>query len=255
MKPFIQKLANLCEIILLPGGLRLKIKHPRFHWRDYRMCLRLRSSGVNPACIFDVGANEGQFGIGALAAFPDASLRCYEPGKDAFSRLQATIGGQKNVSIVNAALGAEVGRSLLHVTTSDQSSSLLPLHENHRLAYPEIKEASQEEVEISTLEKEVSLVGLIEPALLKIDTQGFEMKVMAGAGRLLSRFRWILIETSTRPMYEGEALFEEATNWLKDRGFQFRGPMEIHFSPSGEACQFDALYERVGTDTESKLMS
>ena len=243
MKSIIQKVANLCEIILLPGGWDLKLKHRRFNWRDYRMCLRLRASGVTPASIFDVGANEGQFAIGARATFPDAARYCYEPGQSAFSRLQAALGGRDRIVLANRALGAEAGRSFLRVTTADQSSSLLPLHENHLRAYPGVREAAREEVDVSTLENELSRLNPTGPALLKIDTQGFEMQVLAGAGAAVSRFRWIVLEASTRPMYQGEVLFDEMTAWLNGRGFAFRGPIELNFTPSGEACQFDALYE------------
>ena len=241
-----EKLHNLSAILLLPGGLRLKIRHGNFHWRDYRMCLRLRASGVDPRCIFDIGANEGQFAIGASAAFPEARIFSYEPGSAAFARLTAALGTNPNVELTQEAVGREEGEASLHVTTADQSSSLLELHRNHLEAYPEVRALRKETVQVTTLENEFRRISHEEPILLKIDTQGFEFQVLQGAGEAIQRIRWIIFETATRPMYQDEVLFDDVSAWLKQRGFVFRGPVELHVDTAGRPCQFDALFERVG---------
>ncbi|PTX97145.1 hypothetical protein DB345_08195 [Spartobacteria bacterium LR76] len=244
MRSLLHKVANLCEILLLPGGLAQKIKHRDFHWKDYRMCLRLRGSGVKPSTIFDIGANRGQFAIGATGLFPEADVHCFEPGSVAFSKLKAEFQDNPRVKVHKIALGRSPGVTTLRVTSQDQSSSILPLHENHRVAYPEIVESRSEEVEVSTLTKEWEKLQPASPVLLKIDTQGFEMAVLEGAEDVLQKIQWVILETCTRPMYEGEALFGEINEWLSRRGFFFRGPVEIHFSGENQLCQFDALFER-----------
>ncbi len=250
-KKLIEKLRNLTEILLLPDGLRLKLQHRNFHWRDYRLCLRLRASGVAPRSIFDVGANEGQFAIGALATFPAATIWSYEPGAGAFARLGAVLGNHPRMRLARKALGREEGEATLHVTTADQSSSLLELHANHLEAYPEVRELRQETVQVSTLKNEIERILPPEPVLLKIDTQGFEMQVLQGAGEALGRIRWIVLETATRPMYRDETLFSDISRWLGDRGFVFRGPLELHVNPAGRPCQFDVLFERDGGELQT----
>jgi len=240
----VEKLRNFAEILLLPGGLRLKLRHKNFHWRDYRLCLRLKAIGVDPRCIFDVGANEGQFAIGALATFPQARIISYEPGGHAFARLKNAMAGNSAVKLVNKAMGSEEGKAMLHVTNADQSSSLLELGSEHRCAYPEIKEIRQEAVCITTFEREFFRVSPPEPILLKIDTQGFEMQVLRGTGQVLERIRWIVFEAATQPMYYNEVVFDELAAWLRARGFLFRGPLELHVNPAGKPCQFDVLFER-----------
>lgn len=239
-----EKLRNFSEIVLLPGGVRLKLRYPNFHWRDYRLCLRMKAFGVDPKCIFDVGANEGQFAVGALSAFPKAKLFCYEPGSAAFARLDAELGRNPRVSLSNKALGREEGQATLRVTSSDQSSSFLKLHSNHIEAYPHVKEAREEIVAISTIAKEAAGNLLEMPILLKIDTQGFEFQVLQGSGEHLDQIDWIVFETSTRPMYQGETVFGEISSWLEQRGFTFMGPIEIHVDSTGRPCQFDGLFER-----------
>jgi FkbM family methyltransferase len=245
MRPNIiwEKLRNLSEIALLPGGVRLKMRHRNFHWRDYRVCLRLKCLGVEPNAIFDIGANEGQFAIGALTAFPRAIIYCYEPGKHAFERLSAAFYGNPSVHLISKAVGQEEGQATLRVTSADQSSSILELHKNHIEAYPEVRELRQETVAVTTLDKEFERVGLTPSTLLKIDTQGFEFEVLKGAREVLSGVRWILFETATRPMYQGEVLFSDISSWLEQRGFSFVAPIELHVNSEGRLCQFDVLFE------------
>jgi FkbM family methyltransferase len=244
MSKIIEKIRNLCEILLLPGGIGLKWRYSNFHWRDYRMCLRLKSSGVKPRTIIDAGANEGQFAIGATRAFPDAKIHCFEPGTAAFERLKSNLGGQANITFHKKALGAENGVAQLHLTNNDQSSSLLCLHNNHKSAYPAIKEIGIENVQIIKLDAEFDKIANAKPVLLKIDTQGFELEVLKGTESSLDSIDWIILETATKPMYEGEAEFDKIYKWLEKKNFALAAPFEIHFSTHGNPCQFDALFSR-----------
>jgi FkbM family methyltransferase len=241
---FWEKLRNLSEIMLLPHGLRLKLRHRNFHWRDYRFCLRLKTMGIEPQSIFDIGANEGQFAIGAMSVFPNSQIYSYEPGRAAFGRLKKAFGGIAQVELNNIAVGKEMGEATLHVATSDQSSSLLTLHRNHLEAYPTIHEVAKEVVAVTTLAKEFGRKQPLNPILLKIDTQGFEFQVLQGARETLQCVKWVVIETSTRPMYHGEVLFGEISEWLHEHGFAFTGPVELHVDCRGMPCQFDAVFTR-----------
>lgn len=200
--------------------------------------------GIYPQSIFDIGANEGQFAIGATSVFPNAKIYSYEPGSAAFGRLKEAFGSMPRVELNKIAVGKEVGEATLHLATSDQSSSLLLFHSNHLEAYPAIREISKEVVPVSTLEKELRSKLPLEPILLKIDTQGFEFQVLEGAREELQNVKWIVFETTTRPMYQGEMLFSDIASWLQERGFTFAGPVELHVDTIGRPCQFDALFIR-----------
>ena len=254
-----EKLSNLGEILKLPEGLAWKQKVKNFHWKEYRTCLRLKNSGINPQTIFDVGGNEGQFSLAARITFPEAKIHVYEPGKEAFKRMKA--GLEKNMErtawekthLHHKALGEEEGKSILHVTNHDQSSSILCLHPNHETAFPEVKEERTEEVVVGTLEKEMGRTKPEGPILLKIDTQGFEMRVLKGAGKALEKIDWVLLETATQPMYKGEVLFPEILQWMQGKGFRFVGPVEVNYSPESGPVQFDALFQRMGVESEGGL--
>jgi FkbM family methyltransferase len=52
-----------------------------------------------------------------------------------------------------------------------------------------------------------------------IDVQGAELKVLQGSGAILENCFSIMVEISTRKVYENGVLFEELNNFLADRGF------------------------------------
>src|SRR5690554_3044419 len=54
---------------------------------------------------------------------------------------------------------------------------------------------------------------------LKIDTQGFDDQVLAGAENCLSDFIGVQLECSLSPLYEGQWVLEDALYYLRDRGF------------------------------------
>ncbi len=81
--------------------------------------------------------------------------------------------------------------------------------------------------------------------LLKIDTQGYEEQVLKGADEIISKIKGIHLELSIVPLYEGQILFEEMLNQLKEMGFAL-----YHLSPgfkdyrTGRLLQFDGTFFR-----------
>ena len=240
----IKKFANICEILQIPSGARLKISEPSFNLADLRLCVRLRNAGVNPDCIFDVGANIGQFSLSATTVWPMARIISYEPVAESFDQLKSVAKNHPKIEPIASALGSESGESEIRVTSQTQSSSLRKLHSNHLQAYPHVTERKKQIVEIRTLEDEVGRLKPTGKVLLKLDVQGFESEVIRGGAEALGVFHWIVLETATRPMYEGEVLFDEIKLLMLEKGFRFETPMDIHFAPDGSPGQFDALFAK-----------
>jgi hypothetical protein len=98
-------------------------------------------------------------------------------------------------------------------------------------------------VEVRTLETELQRLNVAGPVLLKLDVQGLELEVLQGAGAALSTVKWVVLEASSVPFYQGQALFEDLRAFLAAAGFVFRFPLDIHRGEQG-VSQFDALFER-----------
>lgn len=133
---------------------------------------------VEPAATFiDIGANKGDFTILAASIVgPSGKVIAIEPDKDNFTWLNRSI--EKN-AIANAechriALGADNYKGILHLGTKSGLHSLLSL--------PDREEKGVETVEVRALDH---LIKDARVDVIKIDVEGFEAEVLAGANRTL----------------------------------------------------------------------
>jgi len=240
------KLSRLLEILLLPGGLSAKLRTPAFHQGDWRMCRTLAAMGVRPLTVIDVGANIGQFALAAAHMLRPQRLISLEPIPEVCAKLRSLrIPAGIRFHAVCTALGEVPGNAEFRVMSQTASSSLLPLGQIHLNLYPEIREERKVPVTIQILDHFLSAHPLVGPSLLKLDVQGSELDVLRGCRRLKDHFRWILVETSTTPFYEGGAAFAEIQAHLSTQGYRWLGPITVHqpmeIKPA-ESLQFDALY-------------
>lgn len=80
--------------------------------------------------------------------------------------------------------------------------------------------------------------------LMKIDVQGLEHEVIAGAPETLARTRAVYCEVSFRPVYSGSCTFSDVHSLLRERGFMLASLDPGHRAPDGELLQADALFVR-----------
>jgi hypothetical protein len=142
----------------------------------------------------------------------------------------------------------EEAGALMHVANQPASSSLLPMGSGHKQTAPGISETGVERVQVGTLAREIDngKISAKGHTLLKMDVQGYEQNVLIGAADKLRCFDWIVFETSCFPLYEGETTFEDIARWLREAGFAFYGPMDIHFAEeTGKIRQFEALFYKL----------
>ncbi|GAB4249624.1 MAG: FkbM family methyltransferase [Candidatus Methylacidiphilales bacterium] len=244
LETVLDKISNLCDILRLPGGLSAKLTEQAYSRADLALCYRLKRAGIVPGSILDVGANIGQFALSATLTWPGVPIVSFEPLPDAFASLSTTARRHPAITPVRLALSDAPGETDFHVTNQTQSSSLLPLGRRHLDTYQTIRETGTIRVTVSTLSAELPKHPGPPPRLLKLDVQGAESRVLAGGGISLKEFQWILLETATSPMYEGEVTFDDISRQLQPLGFRFETPVHIHLSPSGTIGQFDALFTR-----------
>lgn len=195
----------------------------------------------NPRTVLDVGASRGQFASFALHAFPGARLICFEPLPSSRAVLTKVTNG--HAQIVPVAVGSASGRSQIHVSGHDDSSSMLPIGERQVAEFPGTAEASVLDVEVVTLQSVLD-EGVERPCLLKIDVQGLELEVLKGAGTALGQVDEILVECSFVEMYEGQALADEVVELLFSNGFRLRGIYGLVTGSDHSSLQADLLFRR-----------
>jgi FkbM family methyltransferase len=193
--------------------------------------------------IVDVGANDGQW-ANALLKFTKQPQRMelFEPNPDVYRILASTVGRKPFAGLHNLALGDKPGTIALNITRSSVFSSVLPpttaLLANYGTSSEVVRTV---DVPVSTLDAELAAVPSID--LLKLDVQGYERRVLAGAKEILSRTRSLLIETNYTSHYESDDDFESLSHVLITRyGFRLWSISSPSNGTTGQALWADALF-------------
>jgi FkbM family methyltransferase len=204
----------------------------------------LRDLRINT--IIDIGANKGHFSSEIHSIFSDASIFSFEPLPDCFALTQKRMLGVSNFHAYNIALSDTPGTVTMHRSSYSGSSSLLPMAQLHKDLFPVTAGERPVQVKTDTLDNVMGSENIEEPILMKIDVQGFEHKVLAGAVRTLRRVKVIIIETSFRELYLGQPLFGDIYTILTGQGFEYKGTWDPDFrSPQdGSSIQQDAVFIR-----------
>ncbi len=197
--------------------------------------------------VLDVGANVGWFGKLLREADFAGKIVSFEP-LAAAREVLLEISEQDPLWEVApcAAIGEEDGDIELNVAGNSVSSSVLEMLENHVHVAPESKYVGKENVPLRKLDTIApDCIGDDSVLFLKIDTQGYEDRVLKGAQQLLKRIVGMQLELSLVPLYEGQCLFDEMIDYVKSHGFDLWAISSAFTDPdSGRLLQVDATFFR-----------
>ena len=191
--------------------------------------------------VVDVGANTGQWSSMLLDCITPEKLIVVEPLPEAFAELEKKFGGKRRVELHNVAIGERESVEKLKVTRDTTGASLLrPREEMRAVVGSNWTIASEVEVKMTTLDR--LLGNLPEVSLLKIDVQGYEQAVLAGAKQTLAKTKFVLIELNFMSQYEGGSWLGDVHQILtRDFGF-FLANATAPLILNGRASMIDGLY-------------
>ncbi len=199
----------------------------------------------NIQTIFDVGANEGQFAEKIRTLFPNATIYAFEPLPHVYERLVEMFKGDQKFIPCNYALGEKEEETIIFLNEYSPSSSLLEMADEHKKHFDFARKETVHTIYVKRLDDIAPSIKIAKPALLKIDVQGFEEKVILGGRNTIPEFDMILIEVSFRELYKEQPLFDDIYNQLKKVGFNYCGNFEQLISPKdGSILQADAIFIR-----------
>jgi FkbM family methyltransferase len=237
--------SSMLHLLTRPEALRALALWPKFSLTSYRIVSSLKRQGLVPGTVIDVGANVGQFAVACAKMFPGVSVHSFEPLPECVLQLRKSAAKLPEIHVYPVALGSSSGDVSIHVNAFRHSSSVLSLGERHRKAFPAAREIGTIEVPMSTLDQQMGSAVFRGPVLLKLDVQGFESEVLEGASDTLLKVDYVVVESSFRPLYEGEKTFVEILKMLGDRGYEFLRPLGWLEDPrNDEILQMDALFVR-----------
>lgn len=196
-----------------------------------------------PQLVIDVGANRGQFALLARHLWPTARIASFEPLPGPAAICKSAMNSDERFTLFEAAVSTKAGNSTINVTSEDDSSSLLPLGEEHQRLYGSTV-ASTLTVNTDRLSAFVAPNTCPDSCLLKIDTQGFELEVLKGSEELLPRVQHIYAELSFIELYRGQPLASEVVSFLHTKGYQLTGVFNIAHDGADRPVQADMLFSR-----------
>jgi FkbM family methyltransferase len=166
-------------------------------------------SFLRPGMTFvDVGANVGYFTL--LAASLGARVVAYEPTLTVMERLRENVAlnGFDQVTVVNAAVAEKPGTLTFYASPDDPEANNLFGQGDHAV-----------DVAAVSLDEDLAERGIQKVDLLKIDAEGAEPLVLAGAAALLKSGATIVIEVNPVALRSANATPADVLDKLQSSGY------------------------------------
>jgi FkbM family methyltransferase len=196
--------------------------------------------------VIDVGANIGQYASELRRLGFRNSILSLEPLRAEFEVLAQHCARDRSWSCQRLAVGGQPGEATINVAGNSVSSSLAPMLSRHLRAAPESRFVRTEEVRVTTIDDLAAAHGLdLATTFLKVDTQGFERHVLAGAANSLERLGGVQLELSLVPLYEDDLQLSSAIGLMEAVGLRLVAILPGFTDPvTFETLQCDGVFFR-----------
>lgn len=206
-------------------------------------------------CVIDVGANTGQFAQAIRRMGWSGQIVSFEPQSSCQPNLALAAAGDPSWSVIQAALSDREGATTLSLRTSSELTSLNEPRLESRISNApgfraQLDVTGTETVPLRRLDQVMSEIpaGRSERFFLKIDTQGHDEIVLAGASGILPRVEALRLEMSQDPLYHGTASATEFMERLRGAGFALAGIFPVFRDSRTHALlEFDAVFVKTAT--------
>jgi FkbM family methyltransferase len=204
----------------------------------------LRRTGTT--VVFDVGANCGQYGLLLRRTGYSGRIASFEPVSVAFEDLERESRGDSLWECRRLALGDREGNQEIGVSANLASSSFLGMEDRLVESDAESAYVAQESVPVVRLDSAADeLTESDDRIYLKLDVQGYELRVLRGAPETLEKVQAIELELSLVPLYEDQPEVGELLEFVRSAGFEPFSLEPCFVDPrSGQMLQLDGLFVR-----------
>ncbi len=200
--------------------------------------------------LIDVGAHKGET-IKYFTKFLNIeNIYAFEPNKNIYDKLLNNINKlEKHINCFNVALGDKEEIKPLNILNESSSSTINNLNKSSKYYQKKNKiinlfstkqEIFQKNVEIKTLSSFMNNFILKNQVILKIDTEGYEYKILKGLSKKhLEKINFIYIEHHYDQMIIKDYNFSDINSFLKKNNFNLRFKIRMNFRKT-----FEYIYEK-----------
>jgi FkbM family methyltransferase len=171
---------------------------------------QLARLGFQPRTVIDAGVANATPEL--YQTFPAASILLIEPLVE-FEPFLQKICSTYNAQYVLAAAGQAPGSATFHVHSDKFSSSLLSEVEGVSV------DGTPRTVPVVSIDQQCAEKSLAGPYLIKLDVQGAELQVLAGAARTLLQTDAVILEVTLFATMIGGPQFFDLITYMKGAGF------------------------------------
>lgn len=200
--------------------------------------------------VVDVGANTGQTHDRLRELGYAGRIVSIEPLPPAHAALVEKAKADPRWDVApRMALGDAETTATIRESEAGDLSSLMDATAELHAALHRTRVVAEHETPVRRLDAVFDeLVRPDETVFVKIDAQGYDLKVLEGADGVMARIAGIQVEMSLFPLYEGEPTYLEILNFLDARGFEPHILTETNFSADlRRQLQADGVFFRKGT--------
>lgn len=174
---------------------------------------------INPV-IVEAGAHIGIDTIEMSEIWKNGQIHAFEPVPELYSKLIENTRYLKNIKHYQYALAELSGSAEINIShgNSDGSSSLMKPKE-HLKVHPNVYFEKKITVQTVNLDDWAENLEIRKVDFLWLDLQGYELKVLKSAPKILYTVNAIYTEVSLKEMYENASLYDEVKSWLYSNGF------------------------------------
>lgn len=194
--------------------------------------------------VADIGANKGDWTLSLLRLIDVDDVWLFEPNPQAMGECQRRLRNFGNIHFSEIALGANSAQAVLRVSRASEFSSLRNLNRKFitdSYGADRLEIIAQHLVEIQRLDDALPRDRSVD--IIKLDVQGYEREVLAGATLVLKRTKAILLEMNFHSHYEGDDVFESLYTLLSERlGFRLWSISSPYRGISAVPLWADALF-------------
>ena len=238
MRKIIKKLINIL-------GYNISRINNKYENIDLDTLLPEKINNPNPV-VFDVGANKGQSVEKFKKIFNDPIIHSFEPNKDVYDIMYTKFKDDDKVFCNNFALGNKIEDKHFNITEKTGKSSFYNLNtsedwiKNRNNRYTTYV-TSKQKVKVFTIDDYCKDKGINEIDLLKMDTQGYEDKILEGSINYLKndKIKFVIAEIIFNDYYDEYFLFSNIEKHLVPNNFRLVG-MEINNNNIFQGAVFGA---------------
>jgi FkbM family methyltransferase len=218
----------------------------RLHNRELAAHLRKLFKQFDVDCVIDVGANDGGYArFLRLEVGYTGLLLSFEPVSALAATCRTAAANDPNWHIFDCAIGNENTETEINVAAYSKFSSLLPAAESLPDAMSALMATSHKEVvkvrRLDHVLPELRRTHGYKRPYLKVDTQGFDLAVLEGAGDLMQTMVAAQTELSFRPIYKGMPSWRTVMDVLEAHRFSVSNMFAISMDAGLRAIEFDCV--------------